>query len=354
MSYNGTSGWSAKQFHALMIVRPVSRQFVLSQMLTITVFQCLQLTLFDLPMAHTTQGLSPRTELDDALWACRNADDWAACKLQTTSKEIRASPSSQYLYVVAGLTYERERKFQNAYFSSHLKPMRGHCLPARNFTQSTIPDTILSEMQSILEETMSRSIQQVPPIVPGLLDKPLFHVLSIIRHIPLQSIYAFSGWRASNSEIIEAGLHLKNWIESKPRTLRICLWHAGSVFRILRDKVHLSCFEPFALLIATLLIWTCCMLGPLVAAADRQDSTVRIDRLVNQLQIQQWLEQEKYLIHLTGVGTVFGYDGAQRLMLELSSLLRTKLGWPGTRLGLAYCAEQVMSGQLPQAPEEQE
>lgn len=218
-----------------------------------------------------------------------------------------------------------------------------------------------SLLGSVLDEFLLSQANVSAGSNADALNKSIFHILSILRHVRLRSLYALSGWQANESEINEARTTLQHWFENDTKSARKCLWHAGSVFQALRTKTHFACFEPFNLLIAALVIWAYCLLRPQVPRAAAMEQlnhydggrpAVKIDQLSHQTAVDAWIQGNNEIVHLTGAGILSGPEGARRVMRELHRILMSRTGWSAVCRGIAFAVEQLMSGGRPDFSEE--
>jgi len=327
--------------------------------------QCVQLALFDLKPVIPAHDLSYQTLSPEPMWKCRTAGDWLS-RHSLVILTPTPPPFRDTTDVMASLAEERLNKNRivlDRFLTARLHGICSSAIAQRSDTTST-PQHGSTAQESLQLDT--ELLDQVLEflLVPGANacakmginspDESLLHIMSILRHVQLRDIYAFSGWQADESEILESKRRLQKWIEHEHESVRKCIWHAGSAFRLLRSKTHLTCFEPFNLLIAALTIWTYCILQPqsTTATESRARHPVRIDQLTERCDVDEWIKGNGNIIHLTGVGTLVGRDGARRLMVELHKVLLSKTGWIEACRGLVFAIEQVLSEKLPTYREE--
>lgn len=208
-------------------------------------------------------------------------------------------------------------------------------------------------LSSFLDDTATTSVASPSTDI-------LHHLITILRQIPLRRLYVFSGWQASEIESKAAGDYLQSWMRRDSSTTRMCLWHAVAIFRTLRSKVHITCYEPFALLIAALFIRGFDLLARPNDDPVAQDDgwtgempPTRVDQLYRAQDVEQWAEEGRNdRVHVTGIGILRGPASAQRLMVEARRILLSQAGWLKLRLGLAYALEQSIHGRRPCRREE--
>jgi len=327
--------------------------------------QCVQLALFDLKPVIPAHDLSHQDLSPEPVWKCRTAGDWLSRHSIVT---LRPAPPRfrETTDVMVSLAEERLNKTRivlDRFLTARLHRVCSSTVAQRSNTSNT------PQNGSAAQENLQLASELLDPALEVLLmpsantrartginssDESILHVMSILRHVQLRDIYAFSGWQADESEILESRRRLQKWIDHEHESVRKCIWHAGSAFRLLRSKTHMTCFEPFNLLIAALTIWTYCILQPQSATATELHArhSVRIDQLIECRDVDEWIRGRGNIIHLTGIGTLVGRDGARRLMVELHKVLLSRIGWTEACRGLAFAIEQVLSEKRPTYREE--
>ncbi|KAF9889807.1 hypothetical protein FE257_006897 [Aspergillus nanangensis] len=108
------------------------------------------------------------------------------------------------------------------------------------------------------------------------------HLLSILRFIPLGTLYASYGWRATK----QASHHAENQLQAKMhnrKTARRLLLHAARLFARIRDQHVRSPYDPFCILIASLFICAYLRHVPLSppclpSPCEKSDILLRIDQ----------------------------------------------------------------------------
>lgn len=326
-------------------------------------FQCLQFALFHLKPQHFTGDYTRHETSTATLWNASTAEEWNLHRSQTTDKHPLRYPFEEVVLTSASIIEERLDTLETAHHTVLCARLRdrypdalgtslhptltgrdGSEAAKRLSYRSTLIDRLL---EHILEKNLASGYR------PGFASDCSLHVLSILRHISLTAVYAFSGWEADRREIQEARTYLQNWISDDMASVRRCLWHAACVFRDLRNTSHFSCFDSFFMLIATLVIWTYCILSPEITHRTEEVSCmhrepVRIDSFTDYESLQHWLQHcDRRKIHLAGLGILEGPEGARRMIEEYRNVLRSRVGWFNLRDGLAFLAEQILADKLP-------
>lgn len=338
----------------------------LNSMLTMYLgFQCLQAALFDLKPVNLAHDLSHQDMSPDVVWKCRTAGEWLSKHSPLTHKTtpLCFRDTTDVMVSLAEERLNKTRIVSDQFLTTRLRRIFSNAVAQRsNTTTSPQQESTAQEYSQLTSELLDPALEVL--LMPGANTRPstglsvpdesTLNTMSILRHVRLREIYAFSGWQADESEILESRRYLQNWIDHEQTSVRKCIWHAGSTFRLLRSKTHMACFEPFNLLVAGLAIWTYCILQPLSKTATESPAhrPVRIDQLTEHRDVDEWIRGQGTRIHLTGVGTLVGQESARRLMAELHKVLLSKIGWTKTCQGLAFAIEQVLSGERPGFPEE--
>ncbi|KAK2771963.1 hypothetical protein CKAH01_14174 [Colletotrichum kahawae] len=179
-----------------------------------------------------------------------------------------------------------------------------------------------------------------------------YHVLSILRQVPLRKLHEFSGWQVTEPQIDAAREYLQKWMRSKPSHARKCFWHAAVVFKILRNKKHFACDSPFCMLVVVLYMWAFDQFGQLKGAilprdmADcaGMDRPTSVDLLQDEKEIEAWLENGSSSVHITGVGVLKSTKSGARMISECRRILLSASGWSPLCRFLAGAWERVSSG----------
>jgi hypothetical protein len=188
----------------------------------------------------------------------------------------------------------------------------------------------------------------------------LFHLLSIMRYIPLTHLYAFSMWRSSEAEAQESRDYLQTWMKREPVVSRQCLWHATMIFESIKRKRQHACYEPFTLLIAILTIWAFDTLSEPHNKAhsgwsdmDSVQPSTRINRLGTATEVESWARSaQNGGVFVDDIGLLRGSGSSRRLMMEGLQILSSGTAWPRLRAAIAHGVSEVLQGRPPSHPEE--
>lgn len=179
-----------------------------------------------------------------------------------------------------------------------------------------------------------------------------FHLLFILRHIPRDTLYRYSGWYASKDDVSSAQSYLHTWLHHNPALARECVAHAGALIGKIRLAPTLSCYDPFCLLISVLFVWAYERLKPEQQECGGTSGTAvvfKIDQPDQDESIrEQWIHGAPgVVLHITGVGLLSSTGGTRRLLQEYMRIIRAGIGWPTLRRGLIGTVRQTASGVAP-------
>ncbi|KAL3447835.1 hypothetical protein BJX65DRAFT_317959 [Aspergillus insuetus] len=313
--------------------------------------------------AKDYQQILPSSE---TLWATRNADEWRALSTldgrQTHSlKELLLGPavtaSASQTSDLAKLCqhlmlFVEEQQTRTASQSWILRDLSGgdqnhnpgppqlsfNCLDWRY--QMLIPSS----------SAASSAIRDVPDM-----RDTFFHLLSILRHIPLDTLYTYSGWYASKDDISSAQAYLRTWFQDNPTLSRECVTHAGALVGKIRSSPTLSCYDPFCLLISVMFLWTFERLRPDSPAATEPTLQAseppiifKLDQCHDETIRGRWLWSDPgVLVHITGVGLLSSPGATRRLLQEFIRIIKSHTGWPTLCRGLVVCVSELINGVAP-------
>ncbi|KAI7976389.1 hypothetical protein EIK77_007718 [Talaromyces pinophilus] len=178
-------------------------------------------------------------------------------------------------------------------------------------------------------------------LVPAQASMVVFHIIYILRKVPLRKLTALTGWQATATETESAKVDLDYWMHTDRGSARRCLWHAACVYRDLHDRAKFECHEPLSITIASLYIAAFDALNEAAPLcndiATVKSAPVRIDRMDQEYEINAWVESsENARIHLTGIGILTGERSANRLFAEIRKVLSSRQPWSRLCHGLAY------------------
>lgn len=166
------------------------------------------------------------------------------------------------------------------------------------------------------------------------------HVICILLNVPFGDLFCYSGWRATNADIIKCRNRLKLWVTECGEDARRVALHAGRLFGHIRSSDMNGYHEPTTMLIACLTLCIYAEFGGVRpdAAQDHDitqlgngdlGSVFRLDKAFAEGEMRQWLQAGSGMRpYLAGVGSILGRDGAARLVNEGAQILCSSTTWP--------------------------
>ncbi|KAJ6076155.1 hypothetical protein N7499_008136 [Penicillium canescens] len=185
-----------------------------------------------------------------------------------------------------------------------------------------------AQRETPLDQVFSHFRTEIPSRSQPLesMTRKKYHLLSILRHVPLRLLYVFSGWMTTHQERSAARKQLEGWV-NQSREARKALVHAAVLFQSIRNQKTPTPFDPWCLLIASLYIWTYSTLAghrvrSAMPAASFSRRIVRLDQPLDPTTARTWLEEAPTMTaHITGIGMLTEPDSATPGIFVTSTLL---------------------------------
>ncbi|KAF2823878.1 hypothetical protein CC86DRAFT_61286 [Ophiobolus disseminans] len=294
--------------------------------------ECLEMLFLDLPPIFTFSDLPRRRPCPDDLWRAQDEAKWQDLRESGHLDDCAPHPGSFVHKITVLNNYIEERVFLDQIRSSRLFR---HSIASEQprFIQAWIASrpTVL---QSVADSDMSTTEASCKDSV--------VHVVAILHHIPLKTVYASLGWQVSESSMRLAREMFKTFLEQKGEASRKCLWHAVGIYAMLRGVQHLACYDTLSFCVAINYIWAYdCMAVP---AAHGE--IIRLDR--QRPKVDVWVRNGGPLrLHITGVGILNGHESRTRLMADAIKMMRSQIAWRNISHGLAAGFEQTLRGVRP-------
>jgi hypothetical protein len=179
------------------------------------------------------------------------------------------------------------------------------------------------------------------------LQDPIVHVISILRDIPLRTIYASVGWQANVPEMQRTRERLKEYLRCNQITARICLWHAAQVYLSMRNHRYPAYYACLSFVIAVTYIL---LYDQILGETDPQGDLIRLDRLKEKTDADIWARDgESSRVHITGIGILNSTESSRRLLVGAANILRSQRPWRNMSESLADCFAQMSEGRRPRA-----
>ncbi|OJZ85544.1 hypothetical protein ASPFODRAFT_46576 [Aspergillus luchuensis CBS 106.47] len=319
-----------------------------------------------MPMTFTATDYQQILPSSEALWRARNADEWRALLTlhvpeAHSLKELfvgpvstlKASQTSDLSNLCQHLMlFTEEQRVQAASRSWILHDLSSGDLHHQPCPQKSSFGCLDWRYQMLVPPSSA-----APSLIANVSDmrKTFFHLLFILRYLPLEKLYTYSGWYASEDDITSARSYLRTWLQNNPELSRECVSHAGALIGKIRSFPTLSCYDPFSLLISVMFLWAFERLKPDSPVApeeslqDREPAIIfRIDQCDEETIRERWLRGDpRVLVHITGVGLLSSTGGTRRLLQEFLRIIKSRTGWPTLCRGLAVCVRELMDGVAP-------
>ncbi|KXH54810.1 hypothetical protein CSAL01_05457 [Colletotrichum salicis] len=140
------------------------------------------------------------------------------------------------------------------------------------------------------------------------------HAFSLLLHIPLRVLTAFSGWGVSSEVREAADRRLRMLLHQNQAKARIIIYHAARLFSHIRNHPTPGHHEVNALLYATLSMWIHNLFD---CHQPGSWKTLRLDKLDRQENIDEWLSGEPgFRLYVAGVGNLGEERASERLLHE--------------------------------------
>ncbi|KAH8426504.1 fungal specific transcription factor domain-containing protein [Aspergillus melleus] len=320
------------------------------------VLECVQLILFDLPPALAIWELRVGLPCDDALWDCLNSGEWERrfqseeeptslvqlfSTLSTNNPTQSLGQTTSLIIMISLFSEERilRRQTQSLPYSTFL-----------SFVDSSsqlnkIPGILASQFKNLDPSQRCGSDLSTP----SLQLQKLYHFLSIIRHIPTNTMHASYGWMTTKAEAETADSQVGELMKDAKQA-RESLVHAAHLFRLLREQNIVTFYDPFCLLIATQYIrkYIRHVLGE--SANERSQifgQPVRIDRLSPEEQ-KAWIQagDAGSGVHITGIGVLEKPGSSSRAFKEAARILRGSVAWARISRMIARSLMQSLRGEM--------
>ncbi|KAF4429654.1 hypothetical protein FACUT_9062 [Fusarium acutatum] len=180
-----------------------------------------------------------------------------------------------------------------------------------------------------------------------------YHLLSLLRRVPLRFLYMYFGWMTTQRGTQTAKEELSQVIVKDKQSAREALRHAAILFRIIRTQTTTTFFDPHSLLIASLYIRVyveledtilkeiSSNLGPSLSVTR----PFRIDQDLEADSLQQWIRLGiRVPLHLAGVGILDGVESGTRVLKEAIRVLGQRAEWKVLNKSTVKVLQQVIDG----------
>ncbi|KAH7232980.1 hypothetical protein BKA59DRAFT_517415 [Fusarium tricinctum] len=191
--------------------------------------------------------------------------------------------------------------------------------------------------------------------ITGGLSETIFHVLAILRLVPLEILHSATGWQTTKEQMTKSKAQFKDFYMHNGANARKALWHAACIFRSTRSCRRLACYDALSLTVSMGYVYCYSEVRTLLyqasgtpASAGSSPSIVRLDQLHERSAVERWIETgADSIVHLTGVGLLDGSDHCVRFLRDLERTLTSQIAWRGFCRAFAGTFAQLRRGETP-------
>ncbi|KAH7313965.1 hypothetical protein B0I35DRAFT_513526 [Stachybotrys elegans] len=350
----------------------------------VRVFECLEFLFVDTePIFHLRECMR-QLPCSDRLWQCQSSQLWEKHRPSVSAQRSHTNPDTQRPEIgqelgdfaskvlLLELFVDQKNESRRSYssqllwssFTPHLtgKPQDQQELVSFQPASTDTSKDKNSALDAAIEHMAFLTLDKMSSSATGRTET-LFHVLAILRRVPLEALNSATGWRTSRDHMSKTKLKLRVLFHQNGVLARKCLWHAVCIFRKTRATRLMGCYDVFALMVATTYIYCYGVLrisAPTTqtpAAAEgvdaesehaRRPAVVRLDQLHDRSSIEQWfVDGGDTLVHLTGVGLLDGPDHSIRFLRDIEKTLSSQIAWRGFCHAFATWFAQLRRGEMP-------
>ncbi|KAF4777518.1 hypothetical protein HER10_EVM0003024 [Colletotrichum scovillei] len=268
---------------------------------------------FDLPPTIPTDLLLLPLPSDEGLWATDSAEIWMLTNWQDLAND---SLLREHL----------------VHFRCDGKVPKGLSSLNRLFLTFAVYRDSANNQDAIHHLEVLRGDEDIQPPTDKIERITLQHnhAFSLLLHMPLRVLTAFSGWGVSPQVREAADRRLSLWLRQNKGKARAIVYHAAKLFSYIRNHPTGGHHENNALLYATLSMWIHTLFNRHQTSSLR---TLRLDRTNHQGALVQWLSEDNdFRLYVAGIGDLNNERASDRLVQESVRILTRKSGWS---LGLA-------------------
>ncbi|KAF4342124.1 hypothetical protein FBEOM_3926 [Fusarium beomiforme] len=333
----------------------------------VRVLECLGHIFLGTPLAFNLRDATRQLPCPDEVWKARDAIEWKRHRQAPSDSEPqrrgysgqgesrRPSTLGPFAAKVVVLElYIDDRNLARQLHTSHaLQSSLSLCLSSApdNTIESHRLDTNKRE-NSLLDKAIEQFT--FAKLDNNMCDQSsndtLFHVIAILRFIPLETLHSATGWQTNKEQMIKSKTYLQDFFENSSSKARKCLWHSACIFKLTRSSRRLVCYDTLSLTVA--IGYTYCYCETRTSRPQASTSTrppiVRLDQLKERSAIEKWIENgDDGIVHLTGVGLLDGDDACVRFLRDLERTLGNQIAWHGFCRAFAGSFAQLRRGETP-------
>ncbi|KAF4499299.1 hypothetical protein FAGAP_4504 [Fusarium agapanthi] len=208
--------------------------------------------------------------------------------------------------------------------------------PGSSRSESALLDTTIDQLTL---KNMSK---------PGDCTDTIFHVIAILRLIPLETLHSTTVWETNKEHMFKSKMHLNDFFKNSGVKERKGLWHATCIFKTTRSSRRLACYDALSLTVAMGYIYCYSETRTSLSGVSTRPQITRLDQLQDTEAIERWIESGgDNVVPLTGVGKLDGSDRCVRFHRDLEGTLVSQIAWRGFCRAFASSFAQLRRGETP-------
>ncbi|EXL41413.1 hypothetical protein FOCG_16220 [Fusarium oxysporum f. sp. radicis-lycopersici 26381] len=334
--------------------------------------ECLQYVIWELSPVISSQDIRSPIPGDETRWGSATADQW-----DQETQRLHDSPSNFPLFDLLNKSTTVQETIERLQGSARLVAMTSVYVEEKRLLEerhswlfcglqsSAVGQGQQSTGTSTSDQLMRRQLDQKFELFEGQRDPyantiPLalthsktYHLLSLLRRVPLRFLYMYFGWMTTRRGTQTAKEELSRVIMKDNQGARGALRHSAILFRIIRTQTTTTFFDPHSLLIASLYIRVYVELEDTlskeissnVGPSSSIGRPLRIDQDVEADSLHQWIRLgTRVPLHIAGVGILDGVESGTRVLKEAIRILERRTEWKVLNISMIKVLQQVIDG----------
>ncbi|KAF5533063.1 hypothetical protein FPHYL_13667 [Fusarium phyllophilum] len=319
----------------------------------VRVLECLSHIFLGTPLVFNLREATRQLPCAERLWRSRDASEWRSRQESSTGGQPKpdafvAKAILLELFIDDRNYYRQLRTSQllQSSFSSYMNSSANSDTQHAPVPSLPRPDTSRSE--NTLLDVMIDQLTLKNMSDSGHYTDTVFHVIAILRLIPLETLHSATGWETNKEQMMKSKMHLNGFFKNNCAKARKGLWHATCIFKETRSSRRLGCYDALSLTVAMGYIYCYSETRATLASTPTRPVMTRLDQLQDREAIERWIENGgDSVVHLTGVGILDGSDHCVRLLRDLERTLVSQIAWREFCRAFASSFAQLRRGETP-------
>ncbi|KAH6952074.1 hypothetical protein DER45DRAFT_390688 [Fusarium avenaceum] len=338
--------------------------------------ECLGHLFLGSPIILNMRDITRQLPCPDKIWRFRNAEDWREHQESSSGHcheqregvpehgDFRTSYKEAFTSKIVALELfidERNLSRQircsqllRSSFMSYLDHSSNE--GAHAAANPYLPTTGTHNSENLfLGRAIDRLVFPPPHDGTGGQSETIFHVLAILRLVPLDTLHSATGWQTTKEQKTKSKAQFKDFYIHNGAKARKALWHAACIFRSTRSCRRLACYDALSLTVSMGYVYCYSEVHTLLypsrgslTSTEPPPSIVRLDQLYERSAVERWVETgADSIVHLTGVGLLDGSDHCVRFLRDLERTLQSQITWRGFCQAFAGTFSQLRRGETP-------